>query len=123
MRSRYHKKEIIDEMSYVCTPSNFKIRMKYQLLKEKRHTAKRIKMYIYDNDKVIYSKHFKNFQKAPTSRFDYDDMLKRILKNMFELNRDSFNTYITKNSQHGLYFYDSLKRVQSKLGTTIFRKN
>lgn len=117
------KKQIIKEMSYVCTPSHYIIRMKYQLLKENNRASKRIKLYIYDNNNVIYSKHFKNFRKAPTSRFDYDEILKKILKSMFNLSRSSFNEFITKDSRHGLNFYDSLKRVQSKLGTTIFRKN
>ena len=116
------RKKIVKEMGYVCTPSNFSIKLKHQMVSHNNRTGLGINMTIFDGSKSIFSSDFIP-EKPVTSRFDYDDLLKDVLRQLFELSRSKFVKFILKEDNHGVRFYDNLKKVQNKLGTTIFHRN
>jgi len=115
------RKTVIKEMSYVCIPSVFSIRMKHQMVTKNDRTGLGVHISILHNDKLIFSNSAIS-EKSFTSRFTYDEILKDVLKEMFNLNRNKFIKYILNGDIHGIQFYDKLKLVQSKLGTTMFKR-
>jgi len=115
------RKKIVKEMGYVCTPSNFSIKLKHQMVSHNNRTGLGINMTIFDGSKSIFSSGFLP-EKPITSRFDYDNLLKDILQQLFGLTRNKFIKVILKDDFYGIQFYDKFKQVQSKLGTVIYKR-
>ena len=87
------------------------------------HKANRpgIAVNVYDNKTIVFTKEFAS-NKALTSRFDYDDILKKFLEHMMGFKRNNFLKYLAQDNDLGLRFYDNVKIVRSKLGTVIFKR-
>jgi hypothetical protein len=116
------KKSIPKEIGYVCMPIVFSIKLKHHMINKANRSGMGIAITVLNEKKIIIYKDVV-LEKALTSRFDYDDVLKNTLKHMFQLDRSEFIKYVSKGDMYGVQFYDNLKKVQSKLGTTIFQKN
>jgi len=116
------RKSIPKEIGYVCIPNIFNIKLKHQMINKANRSGMGIAITIFNEKKIIFYKDVV-LEKVLTSRFDYDDILKNILKHMFQLDRNDFIKYISKGDMYGIQFYDNIKKVQSKLGTIIFQKS
>jgi len=116
------RKSIPKEMDYVCTPSCFIIKLKHELISKNNRTGLGVRMYIVDSGRPLFSSDFL-LEKPLSSRFDYDNLLKGVLEQLFKMERDKFIQVLLKGNPHGAQFYDNIKKVQSKLGTTIYTRN
>jgi hypothetical protein len=117
---RRKRKQPIKEMSYVCSPSNFSIQVKYTYSTHKTNRPG-IAVNVYDNKTIVFAKEFAA-NKALTNRFDYDDILKKFLEHMMGFRRDNFLKHFAKDEKLSLRFYDNVEIVRSKLGTVIFKR-
>ena len=117
---RRNRRKPITEMSYVCSPSNFSIRVKYAYSTHKNNRPG-ISVTVYDNETKVFSREFAS-NKALTSRFDYDDILKKFLTHMMGFRRSHFLKHFAKDNNLGLRFYDNIKLVRSKIGTVIYKR-
>ena len=113
------RKTTIKEMSYVCTPSNFGIQMKHQMVTVLGRSGLGAQILIFNNNRLILEKAAIS-KGSFTSRFTYDEILKKKLQELFMFNRNDFIKFVLKDGIYGVPFYDHIKKVQSKLGTTIF---
>jgi hypothetical protein len=116
------KNSIPKEIDYVCMPNIFSIKLKHQLVNKANRSGVGITTTIFNENKIIFSNNV-ILEKTLSSRFDYDDILKNILKRVLRMDRDDFIKYISKGDMYGIQLYDNLEKVQSKLGTIIFQKN
>ena len=116
------RKKNILEMGYVCIPSNFSIHLKRQMVHSNNKSGMGVGVTVRDNDREIFSYEVMTV-KALNSRFVYDEVLKETMETLFTYTREDFQRYILQGNMHGIKFYDRLKKVKSKLGTTLHTRS
>ena len=114
-------KQAIKEINYVCEPESLQITAKYALFNESGARGAGIKISVYENGTFVFHKNVpskRNFFK----REDYNIIIKRLLNNIFNMERDEYQKHILKNEIKGLFFYDNLLLVRNKLGNIIYKR-
>ncbi len=115
------RKRLITEMGYVCAPSCLSIKAKYTVFNESNLKGAGLQFLIYDRDQLLFIKNIKS-KRSFTSRYDYDDCVVSLMRHIFMHDREEFRLKFLEGNIKGLFFYDNLKYVRSKLGPIIFHR-
>lgn len=113
--------KLIKEMGYVCAPACLSIKAKYTIFSENDLKGSGLAISIYDRDQLLFVKNIKS-RRMFTSRYDYDDCVVSLMRHIFMHDREEFRLKFLEGNIKGLFFYDNLKYVRSKLGPIIFHR-